>query len=395
MLFKNIQFFLILMKELLSLLKRFFGYTSFRPLQAEIIQRTLQKEDSLVLMPTGGGKSICFQLPAIYMPGTAIVVSPLIALMKDQVEGLIANGIPAATLNSMMPEEERHRVRQLCIQGKVKLLYISPEGIISELHWLLPRIDISLIAIDEAHCISHWGHDFRPEYTQLSVLKENFPKVPIIALTATADKITRTDILNQLKLRDPKTFISSFDRPNLSLTIRRGLSKKEKIVFPIFVTIFCSLILPDVAPLLGMLMLGNLFKESGVVDRLSDTAQNALCNIVTIMIGLSVGATANGEAFIQVQTLAIVVLGLVAFSFSTVGGVLLGKLLCVITHGKINPLIGSAGVSAVPMAARVSQKVGSESDPHNFLLMHAMGPNVAGVIGSAVAAGFFMLTFGG
>ena len=175
----------------------------------------------------------------------------------------------------------------------------------------------------------------------------------------------------------------------------RPVSKKEKIVFPIFVTIFCSLILPDVAPLLGMLMLGNLFKESGVVDRLSDTAQNALCNIVTIMIGLSVGATANGEAFIQVQTLAIVVLGLVAFSFSTVGGVLLGKLLCVITHGKINTLIGSAGVSAVPMAARVSQKVGSESDPHNFLLMHAMGPNVAGVIGSAVAAGFFMLTFGG
>lgn len=175
----------------------------------------------------------------------------------------------------------------------------------------------------------------------------------------------------------------------------RPVSKKEKIVFPIFVSIFCSLILPDVAPLLGMLMLGNLFKESGVVDRLSDTAQNALCNIVTIMIGLSVGATADGEAFIQVQTLAIVVLGLVAFSFSTVGGVLLGKLLCVITHGKINPLIGSAGVSAVPMAARVSQKVGSESDPHNFLLMHAMGPNVAGVIGSAVAAGFFMMTFGG
>ena len=168
------------MKELLLLLKRFFGYTTFRPLQAEIIQRILQKEDSLVLMPTGGGKSICFQLPAIYMPGTAIVVSPLIALMKDQVEGLIANGIPASTLNSMMPEEERHRVRQLCIQGKVKLLYISPEGIISELHWLLPRIDISLIAIDEAHCISHWGHDFRPEYTQLSVLKENFPKAKMV-----------------------------------------------------------------------------------------------------------------------------------------------------------------------------------------------------------------------
>ena len=184
--YQTFSSFLLLMRELLLLLKRFFGYTSFRPLQAEIIQRILQKEDSLVLMPTGGGKSICFQLPAIYLPGTAVVVSPLIALMKDQVEGLIANGIPAATLNSMMPEEERHRVRQLCIQGKVKLLYISPEGIISELHWLLPRIDISLIAIDEAHCISHWGHDFRPEYTQLSVLKENFPKVPIIALTANA-----------------------------------------------------------------------------------------------------------------------------------------------------------------------------------------------------------------
>lgn len=217
------------MNELLLLLKRFFGYTSFRPLQAEIIQRVLQKKDSLVLMPTGGGKSICFQLPAIYLPGTALVVSPLISLMKDQVEGLLANGIPATTLNSMMPEEERNRVCQLCIQGKVKLLYISPERVISELHWLLPRIDISLIAIDEAHCISHWGHDFRPEYAQLSVLKENFPRVPIIALTATADKITRTDIINQLKLHEPATFISSFDRPNLSLTVRRGLSKKEKI----------------------------------------------------------------------------------------------------------------------------------------------------------------------
>ena len=217
------------MNELLLLLKRFFGYTSFRPLQTEIIQRVLQKKDSLVLMPTGGGKSICFQLPAIYLPGTALVVSPLISLMKDQVEGLLANGIPATTLNSMMPEEERNRVCQLCIQGKVKLLYISPERVISELHWLLPRIDISLIAIDEAHCISHWGHDFRPEYAQLSVLKENFPRVPIIALTATADKITRADIINQLKLHEPATFISSFDRPNLSLTVRRGLSKKEKI----------------------------------------------------------------------------------------------------------------------------------------------------------------------
>ncbi len=217
------------MKELLLLLKRFFGYDSFRPLQAEVIQRILRKEDSLVLMPTGGGKSICYQLPAIYLPGTAVIISPLIALMKDQVQGLVANGIPAAALNSMMPDEERSRVKQHCIQGKIKLLYISPEGVVNELYWLLPRIDISLIAIDEAHCISHWGHDFRPEYIQLSVLKEHFPSVPIVALTATADKVTRADIIQQLKLHNPETFISSFNRPNLSLSVRKGLSNKEKL----------------------------------------------------------------------------------------------------------------------------------------------------------------------
>lgn len=216
------------MKELLQLLKKFFGYASFRPLQAEIIQHILSKKDSLVLMPTGGGKSICFQLPAIYLPGTAIVVSPLIALMKDQVEGLIANGIPAAALNSTQSDEERQQIKQLCIRGKIKLLYISPERLMGEVDYLLSRIDISLVAIDEAHCISQWGHDFRPEYTQLAILKERFPQVPFIALTATADKITRSDIIGQLRLENPKTFISSFDRPNLSLTVLRGFDGKEK-----------------------------------------------------------------------------------------------------------------------------------------------------------------------
>ena len=175
----------------------------------------------------------------------------------------------------------------------------------------------------------------------------------------------------------------------------RKVSKTEKIVFPIAVVLFCSLLLPSVAPLLGLLMMGNLFKESGVVQRLSDTAQNAMINIITIMLGLSVGAKADGATFLDVSTLKIIAMGLAAFCFSTVGGVLLGKLLYVITGGKINPLIGSAGVSAVPMAARVSQTVGAKENPTNFLLMHAMGPNVAGVIGSAVAAGFFMMIFKG
>ncbi|MBE5898054.1 MAG: sodium ion-translocating decarboxylase subunit beta [Lachnospiraceae bacterium] len=174
----------------------------------------------------------------------------------------------------------------------------------------------------------------------------------------------------------------------------RDVSKLERILFPIIVTIVVCLILPTTAPLVGMLMLGNLFRESGVVRQLTDTASNAMMYIVVILLGTSVGASTSAEAFLNISTIKIVVLGLVAFVFGTTGGVLLGKLLCKISKGKINPLIGSAGVSAVPMAARVSQKVGAEEDPTNFLLMHAMGPNVAGVIGTAVAAGVFMAIFG-
>ena len=174
----------------------------------------------------------------------------------------------------------------------------------------------------------------------------------------------------------------------------RPVSKVEKVCFPIIVTVICTLILPSVGPLLGMLMLGNLFKESGVTERLSDTAQNALCNIVTIFLGVTVGATAMGENFLKPQTLYIIGLGLIAFAFSTFGGLLIGRIMCALSGGKINPLIGSAGVSAVPMAARVSNVEGQKADPSNFLLMHAMGPNVAGVIGSAVAAGTLLALFG-
>ena len=178
------------------------------------------------------------------------------------------------------------------------------------------------------------------------------------------------------------------------MTQLRPVSKLEKILFPIFVTVICVLLLPSAAPLIGMLMLGNLFRESGVVERISKTAQNELMNIITILLGVTVGATANAATFLQPKTLLIIVLGLLAFCFGTAGGVLFGKLMYVLTKGKVNPLIGSAGVSAVPMAARVAQKVGQQENPSNFLLMHAMGPNVAGVIGSAVAAGILLSLFG-
>ena len=213
---------------MLQTLKTYFGYDTFRPLQRDIIEHILDRKDAIVLMPTGGGKSICYQLPALLMEGTAVVVSPLISLMKDQVESLRANGIAARALNSNNNDTENVMLRRECYQGKVKLLYISPERLLMELDFLLRDIKVSLFAIDEAHCISQWGHDFRPEYTQLKVLREKFPQTPIVALTATADKITRQDIDKQLALKNPKTFISSFDRPNLSLDVRRGYQQKEK-----------------------------------------------------------------------------------------------------------------------------------------------------------------------
>ena len=219
------------MLEIDELLKKYYGYHSFRPQQEEIIRNVMEGRDSLVLMPTGGGKSLCYQIPALAMKGTAIVISPLISLMRDQVEALRANGIEAAALNSGNDLTEDTIIRRKCLSGDLKLLYISPERLLNETEYLLKSIKISLFAIDEAHCISQWGHDFRPEYTQLNILREQFPDVPVMALTATADKVTRQDILKQLCLRDPKVFISSFDRPNLSLSVKRGMTAKEKLKY--------------------------------------------------------------------------------------------------------------------------------------------------------------------
>lgn len=218
-----------MISEAASLLKKHYGYEQFRPMQAEVIQCVLDKKDSLVLMPTGGGKSICFQIPALLLQGLCLVVSPLISLMKDQVDALNSNDIPAAFLNSSLSFKEEEDIIFQCIHGKIKLLYLSPERLVQELKRLLPRLPINLFAIDEAHCISSWGHDFRPEYTQLKLLKEHFPAIPLIALTATADKTTRKDIIKQLNLQNPKVFVASFNRPNLSLSVKPGIKPKERI----------------------------------------------------------------------------------------------------------------------------------------------------------------------
>lgn len=212
-----------------NILKTYFGFDEFRPLQEEIVNHLISGRSCLVLMPTGGGKSICFQVPALALEGTAIVISPLIALMKDQVEGLKSNGISAAFLNSSLSRDEEERIISDCYDGRLKLLYLSPEKAVSVAQSLLSQMRISLIAIDEAHCISQWGHDFRPEYTQLNGVISRLSRVPVIALTATADKTTRRDILRQLGMEESKVFVSSFDRPNIRLEVRNRRRKKEKL----------------------------------------------------------------------------------------------------------------------------------------------------------------------
>lgn len=215
--------------QVLALLAKFYGYRSFRPGQLEVITAVAQGRDATVLMPTGGGKSICYQLPGIMLDGCAIVVSPLIALMQDQVTALVANGIPAATINSNMSETDERRVMDMLYAGKLKLLYMSPERLLADIDRLSDNIRISLFAIDEAHCISQWGHDFRPVYTSLSRIKERHPRTPVVALTATADKLTREDIATQLKLENPYCYIGSFDRPNISLRVMPAPPKAKRM----------------------------------------------------------------------------------------------------------------------------------------------------------------------
>ncbi len=215
-----------------AMLRRFYGYSEFRPLQLDIVCTAMERRDCVVLMPTGGGKSICYQIPALLSDGgVVIVVSPLIALMKDQVTALVSNGIPAAAVNSMQTDDENRHILNQLATGRIKILYISPERLLLELERWSRELPIALIAVDEAHCISQWGHDFRPDYTRLSRLKEVFPHVPIMALTATADRLTREDIASQLRLCEPRLFLGSFDRPNISLRVINNPGKSLRLSY--------------------------------------------------------------------------------------------------------------------------------------------------------------------
>ncbi|QCR21764.1 DNA helicase RecQ [Pontibacter sp. SGAir0037] len=217
-------------REAREALKLYFGYEKFRPMQEQIISSILGGKDVVVLMPTGGGKSVCYQVPAVVMKGICVVVSPLIALMKDQVEALLVNGITAAYLNSTQASDEQYKIESACLSGNIKLLYVSPEKLLSAgFMSFLQRINVSLFAVDEAHCISAWGHDFRPEYTQLKALKQQFPSIPVVALTATADRLTQKDIQEQLYLQNPAVFVASFDRPNINLMVRPGKDRLKRI----------------------------------------------------------------------------------------------------------------------------------------------------------------------
>ncbi len=210
-------------------LERHYGYSTFRRGQKEVIENVLEGRDTVVLMPTGGGKSLCFQIPALVLEGCCVVISPLIALMHDQVEALKANGIPAAAINSMRQESENWKVYEDAAQGKVKLLYISPERTLSDIEIIRSKVPVSMFAIDEAHCISQWGHDFRPVYTELGKIKTQWPNLPVIALTATADRLTRDDIAKELNLNDPFVYVGSFDRPNLSLRVVQGARQSDRV----------------------------------------------------------------------------------------------------------------------------------------------------------------------
>lgn len=211
-------------------LRRFYGYSAFRPMQLEIILNALEGNDALVLMPTGGGKSICYQIPALLRDGVTLVISPLISLMADQVSALQANGIPAAAINSANAEDANRTIMENAALGQIKLLYLSPERMMADFD-RISSLPVNMVAIDEAHCISQWGHDFRPVYTQLNAIRRQMPEIPVMALTATADRLTRTDIIKQLNLRDCREFISSFDRPNISIRVINGSTKASRIAF--------------------------------------------------------------------------------------------------------------------------------------------------------------------